>query len=309
MIDDVEGVVVERIMDWVTNNGFRFPKNIIYYRDGVSEGQYKSVRDEELNQITSAFPKALQELRQKHRGRIFHDVAPTLTAIVCVKRHHVRFYPEIEDMKVAKGNCAPGTCVDDVVTSPYYTDFYLQSHAPLHGTARPAHYFVLRNEMNKSTEDLRQLVRPLAHIAEQMLTINQTHELCFTYVRTTGAVSYASPAYYADRLCERGRCYLLDFLVSTPHGRNLRQQLRICKHEQEDLAAERRIAKYGPMRNADKTRRTKTTPEQLQELEDRNAVEEACHCDTMDKARFAFYTNGPDKNPWHSRVADTMFWM
>jgi eukaryotic translation initiation factor 2C len=36
----------------------------------------------------------------------------------------------------------------------------------------------------------------------------QTHNLNHTYVRATLAVSYAAPTYYADRLCERGRCYL-----------------------------------------------------------------------------------------------------
>ncbi|PZC92364.1 Piwi domain containing protein [Pyrenophora tritici-repentis] len=38
-----------------------------------------------------------------------------------------------------------------------------------------------------------------------------THRLCHTYVRTTLGVSYALPAYYADRLCERGRCYLREW--------------------------------------------------------------------------------------------------
>jgi eukaryotic translation initiation factor 2C len=40
-------------------------------------------------------------------------------------------------------NCKPGTYVDRVVTSPYYDDFYLQSHSGIKGTARPTHYFPL----------------------------------------------------------------------------------------------------------------------------------------------------------------------
>lgn len=157
MIDSVESMVVERITDWVTNNGDRLPKNIIYYRDGVSEGQYISVRDDELRQITSAVPRALQELRKEYPEKTFVDGTPKLTAIVCAKRHHVRFYPNGEHHK---GNCVPGTYVDDVVTSPYYADFYLQSHAPLQGTARPAHYFVLRKDTDISIQQLQQFVRP-----------------------------------------------------------------------------------------------------------------------------------------------------
>lgn len=34
------------------------------------------------------------------------------------------------------------------------------------------------------------------------------------YARATKAVSLVPPAYYADLACERGRCYLNDFLVS-----------------------------------------------------------------------------------------------
>ena len=34
-----------------------------------------------------------------------------------------------------------------LVTSPYYRDFYLQSHSAIKGTARPTHHFVLRNDV------------------------------------------------------------------------------------------------------------------------------------------------------------------
>ena len=34
-----------------------------------------------------------------------------------------------------------------------------------------------------------------------------THNLCYTFARATRAVSVCPPAYYADLLCERGRCY------------------------------------------------------------------------------------------------------
>jgi eukaryotic translation initiation factor 2C len=49
--------------------------------------------------------------------------------------------------------------------------------------------------------------------------MNQTFNLCHTYVRATMGVSYAAPAYYADRLCERARCYLRDFFAPTQHKR------------------------------------------------------------------------------------------
>jgi hypothetical protein len=40
-----------------------------------------------------------------------------------------------------------------------------------------------------------------------------THALCYIYARATKGVSYCSPAYYADRLCDRGRAWLRDYLM------------------------------------------------------------------------------------------------
>ena len=39
-----------------------------------------------------------------------------------------------------------------------------------------------------------------------------THNLSYLYERSTKAVSYCPPAYYADKLCERGRCYLAKYV-------------------------------------------------------------------------------------------------
>lgn len=50
-----------------------------------------------------------------------------------------------------------------------------------------------------------------------------TNTSSYLYARATKAVSLMPPAYYADLACERGRCYLNDFLVdekgSTAGGR------------------------------------------------------------------------------------------
>ncbi|KAF5368021.1 hypothetical protein D9758_004491 [Tetrapyrgos nigripes] len=40
-----------------------------------------------------------------------------------------------------------------------------------------------------------------------------THDASYLYARATRSVSLIPPAYYADLACERGRCYLGDFLV------------------------------------------------------------------------------------------------
>ncbi|KAH0290572.1 hypothetical protein M436DRAFT_79953 [Aureobasidium namibiae CBS 147.97] len=52
------------------------------------------------------------------------------------------------------GNPMPGTVFDRGVTSHYLWDFFLQAHKGLQGTARPAHYIVLKDELNFSQDAL-----------------------------------------------------------------------------------------------------------------------------------------------------------
>lgn len=40
-----------------------------------------------------------------------------------------------------------------------------------------------------------------------------TNDASYLYARATKAVSLVPAAYYADLACERGRCYLNDFMV------------------------------------------------------------------------------------------------
>lgn len=73
-------------------------------------------------------------------------INPAITMIVVGKRHHVRFFPKRPGDSDKTGNCPAGTVVDTEVVSPTEFDFYLQSHAGILGTSRPAHYNVLYDE-------------------------------------------------------------------------------------------------------------------------------------------------------------------
>lgn len=48
---------------------------------------------------------------------------------------------------------SPGTLFDSAITSPYFKDYYLQSHNGIKGTVKLAHYLPLVDEMGlKKTE-------------------------------------------------------------------------------------------------------------------------------------------------------------
>ena len=198
IVSEIGEMLESRLRLWYLNNKNdsgtgRLPENILVYRDGVSEGQYKAVIEQEI--------KAIKERCQSVYGAQ-RKALPRLTFIVVAKRHHTRFFPPFNvpaSQKDRNGNPRNGTVVDNGITDNRIWDFFLQSHTPLQGTARPAHYVVLRNEI--FAED--------PNVADTVESI--TYNLCWVYGRATRAVSYCTPAYYADRACERARCYLSNY--------------------------------------------------------------------------------------------------
>ncbi|KAJ3552095.1 hypothetical protein NM688_g4338 [Phlebia brevispora] len=153
----------------------RAPKRIIFYRDGVSEGQFQQVLDQELPQIQ----KACDELK----------IRPRITMIVVGKRHHVRFFPRNDNEADRSKNCKAGTVVDSDITHPVELDFYLLSHAGLLGTSRPAHYNVLYDDNGFTVDAIQAL----------------SFALCHVYARSTRSVSIPAPVYYADIVCSRAK--------------------------------------------------------------------------------------------------------
>ncbi|PHH76233.1 hypothetical protein CDD82_4071 [Ophiocordyceps australis] len=176
-----------RLALWHKHNKAQYPKNIIIFRDGVSEGQFAQVLEKELPLIRQACRTVCPPQNSKIK----------LTIIVSVKRHQTRFYPTSKDTMSSSGNVCNGTVVDRGVTQARYWDFFLTAHHALKGTARPAHYTVLLDEIFRAKYQSN-----AANELERM-----THDMCYLYGRATKAVSICPPAYYADIVCERARVH------------------------------------------------------------------------------------------------------
>ncbi|CAH8462694.1 unnamed protein product [Schistosoma mattheei] len=176
IIDNLHLSVGELLTLYLRNTKGRFPKRIIFYRDGVSEGQFENVLVEEL----SAIQKACTDIRPGEE--------PAITFIVVQKRHHIRFKPHDPRAR----NVEPGTVVDTDITHRREFDFYICSHEGIQGTSKPAHYHVLYDDSNFTSDALQMF----------------TYHLCYAYMRCSRSVSYPAPVYYSHLAAFRARDWL-----------------------------------------------------------------------------------------------------
>jgi len=177
-ITELPAMVKELLLKFRETCG-KTPSQILFYRDGVSEGQFDEVLENEVAGIRAA----CVSLNPAYK--------PKITFVVAQKRHHARFFPLRREDADNSGNCLPGTVVDTHVVHPFEFDFYLQSHSGLQGTSRSCHYHVLCDENNFSSDSLQDL----------------TYKLCHVYARCTRTVSLVTPAYYAHLVAARARFY------------------------------------------------------------------------------------------------------
>ncbi|KAH7380393.1 hypothetical protein DE146DRAFT_295085 [Phaeosphaeria sp. MPI-PUGE-AT-0046c] len=289
IVHNLQNAVEWALKRWVEENK-AWPENVLYYRDGVAESQYDEIKQKENSAIERAWNQCVQKESSDTNVPLLR-----LTTVIVTKRHSTRFFPEkAADAMPNNENCKPGLLVEGAVTHPYYGDFYLQTHNAIKGTARPCHYFVLRNDMGISMSDLEQF----------------THSLCHTYVRATVGVSYAPPTYYADRLCERGRCYLREFFSPNPATKQEWDMKR--RQFQADVRRTRAAAnKQAGIEEQDRRGKRRTEKELDQEKEDAEKV-----------GRMMFDAiRGPVLDRWNVKAIDkvaadrknnyveTMYWM
>ncbi|CAF3849468.1 unnamed protein product [Rotaria magnacalcarata] len=167
IIKELDRMVVDLLQVFSRTCDGRLPNKIVFYRDGVDEGQYQKVLDNEVNKI-------------KNACRIVYGdrPLPKLTFIVVKKRHNTRFF--LYDGKQTM-NVQAGTVIDQDITHPFQFDFYLCSQAAIMGTSRPTLYHVLHDDIGFSSDDVQRL----------------TYWLCHTDMRCTKSVSIPAPVHYA----------------------------------------------------------------------------------------------------------------
>ncbi|KAH9806843.1 ribonuclease H-like domain-containing protein [Melampsora americana] len=180
-IEKFEDMLYQLLVRWKESFPVpQFPKKIIIFRDGVSEGEFGQVL---LREFVGA-KTALKRIGDTNN-------VCKVTFIVCAKSHRIRFLASPAEQDKS-GNAPAGLIVDQELGDPHLFDFFCQSQGGLKGTSRPCRYCVLKDENCFSPDDLQELI----------------NSVCSSYQPATRSVGMAAPAYYADILADRGRMWL-----------------------------------------------------------------------------------------------------
>ncbi|XP_077497906.1 piwi-like protein 1 [Amblyomma americanum] len=144
------------------------PDRIIFFRDGVSDGQIPQVKVWEIDQILAS----LQAL--------FQGVEHKLAFVVVTKRISTRFFVSGRDHVT---NPPPGTVVDSEVTLPERYDF-LVSQSVCQGTVAPTHYNVIYETTGLKPDHMQRLAYKLTDL----------------YFNWPGTIRVPAPCQYAHKL-------------------------------------------------------------------------------------------------------------
>lgn len=200
-VSDLNNMLKTLLELWKERHG-KYPSRILVYRDGVSEGQYKMVKEEEQPLLEQACKELYQAVNQ---------AIPDMTIMIVTKRHHTRFAPANPGEADSTENCPAGTAVDRAITSPSLWEFYLQPHSAIQGSARPGCYTVIKDDI------FRKAARNglAGRLNAEEICERVTQSLCYIFGRATRAVGIVTPAYYADIVCTRAASYLNALAVSS----------------------------------------------------------------------------------------------
>lgn len=153
------------------------PSRIIFYRDGVGEGQVQGVCVPEIEQIKAACASSQ-----------IGDSCKLMYINTC-KRVNTRIFAGNPSRF---NNPLAGTVVDSTVTDRDTYEFYLVSVAARQGMTTPTRFTVVYDQIGESPDKIELL----------------TYKLCHTYYNVSGAIKEPSCIRYAHRLAaligERG---------------------------------------------------------------------------------------------------------
>ncbi|CAF4261244.1 unnamed protein product [Rotaria sp. Silwood2] len=175
--------MVEQLLDYYRQANKVLPNKVVFYRDGVDDGQFGKVIAHEIPAIRQAFDRIYGK-KSNH---------PLLTFIVVKKRHNTRFFNYNSSTKQFS-NMSIGTVIDTTIVHPYQNNFYLNSHYAFQGVNHSSLYHVLFDDIGFTADELHLL----------------TYHLCFTDPRSSAAEAIPSVVHQADIAAMKARDLFYD---------------------------------------------------------------------------------------------------
>jgi aubergine-like protein len=161
-----------------------FPKNIICYREGVSEGMRKKTKETEVKQILDQ----IKSLREKHKLDEQKDL--NLVYLLVSKSNGAKFFSKRGHRgdigcPIQGSYIFNGICKDE-------NEFFLISQRPGKGLSAPSNYYILHNDLTEKKLKTAERVR------HELASLS--FKLCYLYYNTVGSIKVPAPIHYANRM-------------------------------------------------------------------------------------------------------------
>lgn len=202
IVDALKVAFMEALIKYYEVN-HTWPKNIVVFRDGVSDSQMDFVQQFEASQFLEAF-KHLDEsmtadrsssssdesMRKRLNDILPAEYAPGFTYIIVQKRISTRIlaFQRGPGGSVGFENPPPGTVLDHTVTRYKFKDFFLVPQSVNQGTVTPTHFVVVK-ESSAAVLDVNDI---------QKLAYKLTH----MYYNWPGTVRVPAPCQYAHKMVD-----------------------------------------------------------------------------------------------------------
>lgn len=128
------------------------PEKILFYRDGVGDGDIEYVNKIEVANLNKLFKEVYSA----------EGLTPKFCFIIVNKRINVRIFKSVHGNRVE--NPPSGTVVDNTITQPERYDFYLISQSVRQGTVSPTSYNIIYDNMGLPPDKLQILTYKNCHL-------------------------------------------------------------------------------------------------------------------------------------------------
>jgi len=135
LVHNIDKYFINAVETFQAHNDGQYPKQIFFYRDGVSSSQLEQVQNEEIKKLHDVIEKRKMETQ--------------IEVIVVQKGLKTRFY------SATGQSLPPGTVVDEKIVDSNLKDFFLlASKAPPGKNPIPSRFIVLTDPLNLTTSDI-----------------------------------------------------------------------------------------------------------------------------------------------------------